>query len=263
LSGKVDPASLVAAWNAAGVERGDVVLLHASAKRTLLKLRCADPRILLGTFLDALGPGGTLLLPLFNFDFTYGAPFDIRATPSQMGALTEAGRRHPRAVRTGHPIYSFAAIGARARDFAAVNNRSGYGPDSPFALRREMNGKIAVLDLDDQNSMTFYHHVEEMAGAPYRFFKAFTGAYTDVNGLRSMETYRLFVRDLAEGVRTDVNRCGALLWQAGLYRGEQPGAGAGLRTIEARALFDFTTDIIESGRAEGLLYSIAREVALT
>jgi len=263
LSGKADPASLVAAWNAAGVERGDVVLLHASAKRTLLKLRCADPRILLDTFLDALGPSGTLLLPLFNFDFTYGAPFDIRVTPSQMGALTEAGRLHPRAVRTGQPIYSFAAIGARARDFAEVNNRSGYGPDSPFALLRAMNGKIAVLDLDDQNSMTFYHHVEEMAGVPYRFFKAFTGAYTDAEGLRSVETYRLFVRDLAEGVRTDVNRCGALLWQAGLYRGEQPRIGAGLRTIEARALFDFTTDIIDSGRAEGLLYSIAREPALT
>lgn len=263
MSGNPDPAALVTAWNAAGVTRGDVILLHAAAKRTLLKLRCADPRPLLDTFLDALGPEGTLLLPLFNFDFTFGAPFDIRVTPSQMGALTEAGRLHPRAVRTGHPIYSFAAIGARAHEFAGVNNRSGYGADSPFALLRAMNGKIAVLDLDDQSSMTFYHHVEEMAGAPYRFFKAFTGAYTDGEGLRSVQTYRLFVRDLAAGVRTDVNRCGELLWRAGLYRGEPPRVGAGLRTIEARALFDFATDIIASGRAEGLLYSIAREPELT
>jgi aminoglycoside N3'-acetyltransferase len=262
LSGRISPTALAAAWNAAGIERGDVVLLHASAKRTLSAMGHAQPRDLLDTFLDALGSRGTLLAPLFNFDFTYGAPFDIRTTPSQTGALTEAARLHPRAVRTGHPIYSFAAIGARAHEFAGVNNRSGYGADSPFALLRAMNGKIAVLDLDDQTSMTFYHHVEEMAGVPYRFFKAFTGAYTDAEGLRSVETYRLFVRDLAEGVRTDVNRCGALLWQAGLYHGEQPHIGAGLRTIEARALFDFTTDIIETGRAKGLLYSVARDSAL-
>ncbi len=252
--------ALADAWAEAGIARGDVVLLHSSAKRTLLTHRI-NRRELLDSFLDAVGPEGTLLLPLFNFEFTRGMPFDIRTTPSQMGALSETGRLHRGAVRTGHPIYSFAAIGARADEFRGLNNRSGYGEDSPFAMLRAMHGKIAVLDLDDQDSMTFYHHVEEMADVPYRYFKAFSGAYVDAAGVPSIETYRLFVRDLGEGVRTHVNPCGELMWQAGLYRGERPGVGAGLRTISAAAMFDFVSAVIEAGRAEGLLYQHERQAA--
>jgi aminoglycoside 3-N-acetyltransferase len=210
-------------------------------------------------FLDAVGPGGTLLFPLFNFDFTKGAAFDMRSTPSHMGALTEAARLHKGAVRTGHPIYSFAAIGARADEFAGIDNESGYGADSPFGMLRRMGGKIAVLDLDDQNSMTFYHHVEEMHGAPYRYFKTFMGEYVDAASAPSMRAYKLFVRDLDAGVLTDVNGCGELMWQARLYRGERPLAGAGLRVIDASAMFDFVSCIIEAGQAQGLLYSVEAE----
>jgi aminoglycoside 3-N-acetyltransferase len=153
-------------WKEAGVQEGDVLLLHSSIKRTFKRhLKSGvrlTPQDILESFLEAIGPTGTLLLPLFNFDFTKGVPFDKRITPSHMGALTEAGRMHPQAVRTGHPIYSFAAIGFAADKFKRIDNFSGYGSDSPFAVLRKMNGRIAVLDLPDQNSMTFYHHVEEM-----------------------------------------------------------------------------------------------------
>jgi aminoglycoside 3-N-acetyltransferase len=144
------------------IEPGSIVLLHSSISRTLRTAK-GTPNELIAALLKRLGPEGTLLLPLFNFDFTKGTTFDIRTTPSQMGALTEAGRAWPGAVRTGHPIYSFAAIGSRAEEFADVDNESGYGADSPFAMLRSMGGEIAVLDLPDQNSMTFYHHVEEMS----------------------------------------------------------------------------------------------------
>jgi aminoglycoside 3-N-acetyltransferase len=255
----VTHAGLLAAWRAAGLAPGDTVLLHASAKRTLAAMPNGDARALLDTFLETVGADGTLLLPLFNFGFANGAPFDIRTAPSHMGAVSEAGRRHPDAVRTGHPIYSFAAIGARAHEFAGVNNRSGYGADSPFAMLRAMDGKIAVLDLDDQRSMTFYHHVEEMRRVPYRHFKTFTGAYTNADGETSIEGYDIYVRDLNRGVCTDVNRCGALMWRAGLYTGEAPHIGAGLRVVHAREMFDFVSGVIAAGRAYGLLYSLAPE----
>ena len=102
-----------------------------------------------------------------------------------MGALTEAGRQHPLAVRTGHPIYSFGVIGFHAEKFKAINNFSGYGDDSPFALLKKLNGKIAVLGLPDQHSMTFYHHVEEMNNVDYRYHKKFTTDYTDSIGITS------------------------------------------------------------------------------
>ena len=62
------------------------------------------------------------MFPLFNFDFTSGVQFDIRTSKSHMGALTEEARNHPNAVRTGHPIYSFCAIGKHASKFESLDN---------------------------------------------------------------------------------------------------------------------------------------------
>jgi aminoglycoside 3-N-acetyltransferase len=245
---------LVQNWRSCGIEPGDTVLIHSSLKRTL-QAHQTTPEAVMQSFLDAVGPTGTVLFPLFNFDFTKGVPFDIRTTPSQMGALTEAARLHPEAVRSGHPIYSFAVIGQQAQSFD-VDNYSGYGPDSPFAILRRLNGKIAVLDLSDLNSMTFYHHIEEMHAIPYRFHKQFSGQYTDANGYTDERTYGLFVRDLDKGVTTDVDPMGEALWELGLYHGERPNQGVGLRTISANAMFDAVSQVIESGRALGLLYSI-------
>lgn len=246
--------NLTQSWNACGINPGDIVLIHTSLQRTLSEHN-TTPQVVFESFLDAVGPEGTLLFPLFNFDFTKGTPFDIRSTPSQMGVLTETARLQPGAVRSGHPIYSFAVIGPQAVKFD-VDNFSGYGSDSPFAILKELDGKIAVLDLSDLNSMTFYHHIEEMHQVTFRYHKEFSGEYTDANGVTSERTYGLFVRDLERSVLTDVNDMGELLWEQGLYSGCRPKEAAGLRTISARAMYQSVSEVIESGRAEGLLFSI-------
>ncbi|MBU1158561.1 MAG: AAC(3) family N-acetyltransferase [Candidatus Thermoplasmatota archaeon] len=251
-------------WTDSGIESGDLVMIHSSGKRTLSELRndhkeCA-PRNIIESMLLAVGPNGTLLFPLFNFDFTKGVQFDIRNTPSHMGILTETARVYPGAVRTGHPIYSFAAIGHTAHLFRDVDNFSGYGIDSPFGMLRELDGKIAVLDLDDQNSMTFYHHIEEMNEVPYRFHKQFEGDYTDVHGKTDRRTYGLFVRRLDLGIITKVNPMGDLLWENGIYHGFRPGIGPGLRWAKARQVFDFVTDHIRNGKAKGLIYDSEKDL---
>lgn len=250
-------------WKEAGVQQGDVLLLHSSIKRTFKRhLKSGvrlSPQDILESFLEAIGPTGTLLLPLFNFDFTKGVPFDKRSTPSHMGALTEAGRIHPLAVRTGHPIYSFAAIGFAADKFKNIDNFSGYGTDSPFAILRKMNGRIAVLDLPDQNSMTFYHHVEEMLEVEYRYHKTFSGDYTDEAGNTESKTYGLFVRNIEKGVLTHVDPAGELMWKNGLYSGCRPNKDSGLRTVPAQSMYDFVSTIITSGKAKNTLYRIEGE----
>ncbi len=249
-------------WGECGISSGDMVLVHSSLSRTLRQQikagQAVKPNHILESFLRAVGPEGTLILPIFNFDFTKGVPFDIRTTPSQMGALTETGRLWSSAVRTGHPIYSFAVIGKQAPHFSSVVNFSGYGADSPFAMLRSFEGKIAVLNLPDQNSMTFYHHVEEMAKAPYRFHKNFRGLYTDLDGKSEEKEFRLFVRDLDHGVITDVHLMEEHLWKLGLYKGCQRGQGCGLRTISANAIYHATMDVIKSGKAEGMLFRIEK-----
>lgn len=256
-------AELVNDWHAAGIAEGDMVLIHSNLQRTLkrflLQKKRITPETVLDSFLTVAGNTGTVLFPLFNFDFPKGTPFDFRNTPSQMGALTEAARNYPGAVRTGHPIYSFAVIGALAGEFKGLNNISAYGIDSPFGMLRKLDGKIASLNLPDQSSMTFYHHVEEMNNVPYRYHKSFTGEYTDAHGTKEQRTYTMFVRNIEAGVLTHVNPAGDLLWQAGLYSGCRPDEGSGLRVISARKMFDFVSDIIRSGKAKGILYRLDGE----
>ena len=236
------------------------MLIHSTLSGTLRQLRRQGrkltPHDVLRTFQEAVGEEGTLLFPLFNFGFARGEPFDIRKTPSEMGILAETARLHPNAVRTGHPIYSFAVIGRRAERFWELENFSGYGADSPFAILRELDGKITVLDLPDQHSMTFYHHVEEMEQVPYRYHKIFRGWYTAYDEKPQEREFGLFVRNVDQGVKTHVNPMGERLWAHGLYSGYRPGEGNRLRVIAARALYDTTAHVIRSGQALGLLYTI-------
>lgn len=246
-------------WASAGVEQGDVLLLHTSLKRTLTSDDAREegltPDDVLQSFLDALGAEGTLLVPLFNFDFCDGVGFDYWNTPSRMGEFTECARRRKGSVRTGHPVYSFAVLGARAEEFSHVDNQSGYGSDSPFALLMEMGGKIGILDLQENDSMTFYHFVEESIGVDYRYLKSFTANYTDRDGKTSLKAYSINVRDIEHGVETAVNPAGEILWESGAFSGERPGTGSGLRVAKASVVFGITSEIIRSGRAEGTLFN--------
>lgn len=239
------------------IREGSTLLVHSSTAR-LMRQHRVRPVQILEALLARLGSEGTLLLPLFNFDFTNGVPFDVRSTPSHMGALTEAGRTWPGAVRTGHPVYSFAAIGKQADKFADVDNKSAYGSQSPFGILRQLDGDIAVIDLPDQNSMTFYHHVEEMMEVPYRFHKDFTGEYTGFSGLTAKRTYSIFVRDIDAGVRTSVDRMGDRLWAKRLYRGERPKEGMGTRVVSANAMFEEVSKVIAAGDAEQFLFEYAK-----
>lgn len=247
-------------WRDAGVADGDTILLHSSISRTLRRVARMggelNPELIVKSFLESVGTSGTLLFPLFNFDFSKGITFDIRNSPSQMGSLTETARVWPGVVRTGHPIYSFAVLGEKAKVFQGLKNFSGYGENSPFGLLHRLGGKIGVIDLPEQSSMTFYHYVEEQLKAPYRYHKTFTGQYVDELGIESTETFGLFVRNLDAGVQTHVDPMGEILWAKGLYSGCRPKEGCGLRVISAAGLFDEVAKVLTEGRAEGLLYEV-------
>jgi len=254
---------LTSAWTEAGVSEGDCVLLHSNVKRwTRELLRSGNKKPLetiLDSFLNAVGEEGTLIFPLFNFDFTSGVPFNVLKTPSQMGALTELARSRANSFRSGHPVYSFCAFGKYADNINAIMNKSAYADDSPFGFLRQVNGKIAVLDLEDQGSMTFYHHVEEVCGVNYRYDKVFSGDYVDRNGSTELKDFSIYVRDIDKGVLTHVNPAGEGMWRTGIYKGDLPGEKSGLRTASAVDVFEYVKEIIDTGRAENMLFRYSKE----
>lgn len=256
---------LIGYWENSGLQSGDAVLVHSSMRRAFRFLVANNvepsPGLVIESLLSQVGPDGTIIFPLFNFDFPVTKSFSMLTTPSQMGVITEFARLNYEGFRTGHPIYSFFAIGARAEQFKDINNKSGYGPDSPFAKLLDLNGKIASVDLEDQDSMTIYHFIEERMNVNYRYHKKFQGKYEGLDGSISTQEYSLFVRDLDKGVITDVNRMGEILWDERLYMGLRPGVGNGMRTISVKQIVTRTEKEILEGRASQTLYSIQNQIS--
>ena len=88
-----------------------------------------------------------------------------------MGLISELVRKNPVSVRTGHPVYSFAVMGSKKDLFKNVDNEDAFSIYSPFKIIHNMNCKIAIMDLPDSKSMTFYHYIEQMNSVKYRFIK--------------------------------------------------------------------------------------------
>lgn len=239
-------------WKKSGVEEGDTLLIQANCVWTMHKYKC-KPIDILHSFLEAVGPKGTLLFPTFMRDYNEWRQngFDIKETPSRMGVLSETARQYPDSVRSGHPLFSFVALGSN-RELFDINNLSGYGEGSPFSVLRRLSGKIGVLGLPNSQGNTFFHHVEEMLQVPYRFYKEFRGKYTDWQGNTGLRTYKFYCRRLEN--KTLLDPVDDLLWKEGFYKGFKPYEGNGLRIINTGVLYRFTEAIIKAGKAEGLLY---------
>jgi aminoglycoside 3-N-acetyltransferase len=239
---------------AIGVEAGDALLVHSSYK----SFGGVDggPQTVIDALLEVLGDDGTLIMPNFNFDFCKGEPWDVRSTPSHMGIITELVRKDPRSLRVFHPIYSFAIIGKQAEFLTNDRYKSSYGRDSLFGKLRQLDGKIMVIGLTYNNSMTFFHHVEELEGVDYRYLKTFTGMVTEENGDAYEDSFQMLVRDIENGVETMVDPMAELAEEAGVIKHRQIGQ-AEVKLMKANEIYDFTAR--EMRRDPKLLYQVVVE----
>ena len=204
-----------------GLEKGDVVLLHSSFK-SFGEVE-GGPQTVVDAFLSVLGKEGTLIVPTFNFDFSStGKPWNVKTTPSHMGIISEFVRQNDNSRRILHPIYSFSIIGNLADELGSLQYKDSYGADSLFAKLRELNGKIMQIDSVNKGT-TFFLHVEEMEGCSYRYLKEFTGKIIDETGQTYEDTFLINVRDLSQGVITNVKAIGDILIREGISKVTQIG----------------------------------------
>jgi aminoglycoside 3-N-acetyltransferase len=244
---------LVAGFKQIGLQAGDTVLVH-SAYKSFGGVE-GGPQVVIDALLDVLGADGTLIMPAFNFDFNKGQPWDVRTSPSQMGVLTELVRNDPRSKRVFHPIYSFSIIGKYADELTRERYKSSYERKSVFGKLRDLDAKIMIIGLDYTHSFTFVHHVEEMEGVNYRFKKAFTGQVTDENGVTVTDTYYMLVRDIDQGVITEVNPMGAVLEARGVVKVQAIG-DAQVKMMKANEAYRVIAE--EMRRDPSLMYQIKK-----
>ncbi|MEO3747886.1 AAC(3) family N-acetyltransferase [Plantactinospora sp. B5E13] len=176
------PETLAAELRSLGLAPGDVVLVHAAARRVGSVV--GGVPALVAAIRTALGPHGTLVVPAQTPDNSVSSAahraatqgmtdderrayedtmpgFDPATTPSfGVGRLAEHVRRLPDAVRSHHPQTSFSAWGPRARDLMRVHDLDSHlGERSPLAALEAAGAKTLLLGVGYE-SCTALHLAE-------------------------------------------------------------------------------------------------------
>ncbi len=216
--GPILESDIIAAFQLAGVSKGDTVMVH-SRLFSLGKLAEITDRsellaLIINALLLAVGSKGTIIFPAFTFAFCRTGIFDLSNSRSEMGALSEEARKWQKTVRTSHPIYSVAIMGYNAHRFLIADNGTCFGKNSIFDLLHKENmdsGKIKILTLGidvPPGAITYIHYLEEKMKVSYRYHKQFSGKIIDAQEERAVKT-NFFVRHLDVDVVFDEEAC----WQ--------------------------------------------------
>ena len=189
------------------INPGDIVLLTSNltylAYDAAVNKEKFDENFILDTVIDKIGPDGTLLLPVYNWDFCHGVTFNYKTTQSKTGHLGNKALKRNDFKRTKNPIYSFAVWGKDKDYLCSIDPVISLGKDSVFGYLHRVNAKNVVLDVDISDHYTICHYVEQIHGVPYRYNKYFKSDYIDENGNKSRKTYSMSVRYLELDVTSD------------------------------------------------------------
>lgn len=182
------------------IREGDIVYIVSDVLGLSIKAREQKEKMDLNLFIDSIlakvGPDGTVLIPTFNWGFCKGEAFDVKRTVSKTGALGNAAIKRTDFKRTKHPLYSFMVWGKDKELLAAMDAKEAFGADSVFGYLHRNKAKALIIGLPTMSGLTFVHYIEQMVGVPYRYHKDFTAPYIDENGVESVKTYSMYVRDL-------------------------------------------------------------------
>lgn len=245
LTGKM----LTEALAAAGVKKGDVLLVHSSQSRA--GYFAGGPEALINGVLDAVGPEGTALFPTFTRPYIYlGSslnrgwnyrPYDPN-DPSQIwtGAVPRTLlEKYPGAKRSRHVTHSWAGLGPQA-EFCVRD----HGPDdppgsenSPMGKVLELGGKVVYIGSGLAPS-TFLHYLETVCRSA--FLEPAVCRVKDPDGSlrtvfidRHLPGHRDFYRPDAENCKFFQRAV-----QAGLHIAEVPFGLRKVHVIELKSFYE-------------------------
>lgn len=179
---EISPAQLAEAFARLGLARADAVFVQSSMS-AFGRIR-GGAEAVIESLKSLVGSEGLIVMPAFPLNgpgqehLSRDPLFDVRTTPSTMGALTEAFRRQEGVFRSLHPTHSVCAWGARAEEFVAGHEHAAtpFGEGTPFARLIEHNA-LQVWFGCRLWAITLYHAFECLRPSfPIRVFSDSTFA---------------------------------------------------------------------------------------
>ncbi len=201
-----------------GVAPGGVLVLHSS----VVSLGPVEkgPEGIIQAFLEALGPEGTLVVPVFG----------------KLGVITELVRARKDAVVSDAPVGTLAAVGKKARKLMAGHLKAdtAHGKGSPYVRIAQEGGQICLLGVDlDRNTML--HSVEALLDLPY--LRTVQTTSRDKKGKEVTRSWRCY-----PGPHRDFIGLDYLLRQAGIMQVGRIG-NAQVRLLDAAAMMDCLQEV--------------------
>jgi len=129
-----------------GLKKGDVILIRASLK-SIGQVDFLDKMDYINVILDIIGDEGTLIsLAFTNSNFILRKKniiFD-GSNDSYAGGFPNLMLKHPKSLRSKHPMNSYVAIGKYA-DYILKDHDENSGAYEPIRKIIELNGKMMLI----------------------------------------------------------------------------------------------------------------------
>jgi len=182
-----------------GIKNGDVVMLHSSLSSLGNVENGAEDAI--NAFINVIGSSGTLAMPSFpaigyNLDYLKSNPvFDIRNTPSKMGAITETFRKMNGVKRSFHPTDAVCALGKEAEMLTKdhFGQLTPYNINSPFYKLIQLKAKIVLIGVELETVTNFHTPEDAIVNFKYPIYhaKIFTASMIDEYGKNQTMTTKV------------------------------------------------------------------------
>lgn len=217
---------IVKAFKDAGLPKGAVMMLHSS----YISLGEVEggPEAVLDALQEALGPKGTLVLPVF----------------AKLGVLTELVKQRPGAVISPCPLGTVCAVGPKAKEIVKDHWKADtvHGWNTPFGWMAKNGAYICLLGCDEDRN-TFLHFIEAVNKLPY--LRDAT-AEVEVGGKKIKKTWKYY-----PGPHRDFIGLECLLREANAITQFQLG-NAQVRLMRADRIYEVLQDEFEADPAAAL-----------
>jgi aminoglycoside N3'-acetyltransferase len=128
------------------------------------------PKIVLNTLLNTIGNKGSLIMPTYSLNVPTKYVFDVNriVDMANISMLSKIFFNKKKIYRSLSPIHNHIGIGSKSKFLLKTNQNGSFGLNSDFHFMNKLNYKLILLGCTPLEGATYLHHLEALAGVPYR-----------------------------------------------------------------------------------------------